>query len=250
MSQMRATSFDWVTDINRMHRQFEVHRVVRGFDADRLRAFLKFRVDFLQEELDEAKAAIEAGGPDAGDDVVDAMIDLCVVAIGTLDLLDVDAHEAWDRVLKANLAKRVGVKEGRPNPLGLPDLVKPEGWRAPRHGDNVGALADLFRPAPADEIEAAVRRAWIAAEPMEPWEVAQALDAYSAPLANGAEWAPLAFAHAQSTLVAGVTRRIGYVHRHLPGVPAYVCAGSVSSALSQLRQLGVELGAGGALVAG
>ena len=40
--------------------------------------------------------------------------------------------------------KQVGIKESRPNPLGLPDLIKPEGWTAPSHKDNVGLLGLLF----------------------------------------------------------------------------------------------------------
>jgi len=77
------------------------------------------------------------------DEIVDGLIDLCVVAIGTLDAFGVDAHTAWDRVHKANMSKEVGVKESRPNPLGLPDLIKPEGWEAPTHVDNLGKLNDI-----------------------------------------------------------------------------------------------------------
>ena len=78
----------------------------------------------------------------AGDaeEIVDGLIDLCVVAIGTLDAFNVDGNKAWDEVLKANMQKEVGVKESRPNPLGLPDLIKPEGWEAPSHKGNYGDL--------------------------------------------------------------------------------------------------------------
>ena len=104
----------------------------------KLAEYLQFRVNFLQEELDELKHS------DNADDVVDALIDLCVVAIGTLDAFDVNAYTAWDRVHKANMNKQVGVKESRPNPLGLPDLIKPEGWTAPSHEDNGGLLDKVF----------------------------------------------------------------------------------------------------------
>jgi predicted HAD superfamily Cof-like phosphohydrolase len=77
------------------------------------------------------------------EEIVDGLIDLCVVAIGTLDAFGIDAHKAWDEVLKANLSKEVGVKESRPNPLGLPDLIKPEGWEAPSHEGNHGKLNDI-----------------------------------------------------------------------------------------------------------
>ena len=78
------------------------------------------------------------------EDIVDAMIDLCVVAIGTLDAFDVDAYLAWNRVHDANMQKTPGIKASRPNPLGLPDLIKPEGWTSPQHADNIGMLGKLF----------------------------------------------------------------------------------------------------------
>ena len=143
-------SMNWVADMAAMHQKFGVNPVLREFDKDKLEAFLKFRIDFLQEELDEMRKAVvdhQAGKIDAakaGDDIVDALIDLCVVAIGTLDAYDVNAYTAWDRVFDKNMEKEVGIKPSRPNPLGLPDLIKPEGWTAPTHSDNVGLLSKVF----------------------------------------------------------------------------------------------------------
>lgn len=140
----------WVGDIAGMHTKFGVNKVLRQLDRDKLEAFLKFRIDFLQEELDEMRGALvdyQAGkveGLKAADDTVDALIDLCVVAIGTLDAFDVNADTAWNRVHRANITKEVGIKESRPNPLGLPDLIKPEGWVAPTHADNIGMLSKVF----------------------------------------------------------------------------------------------------------
>jgi len=131
-------SKDWAFDIAMMHEKYGVHPVVEKMDADTLKKFLEFRVRFLEEELTELKTASNA------DDVVDALIDLCVVAIGTLDGFGVNSHKAWDAVLEANMNKKVGVKESRPNPLGLPDLIKPEGWAAPSHADNEGKLKEIF----------------------------------------------------------------------------------------------------------
>jgi len=141
---------NWVADMQAMHQKYGVNPVVRNFDSDKLMAFLKFRIDFLQEELDEMRKAVvdfQAGkisGNKAADDTVDALIDLCVVAIGTLNAYDVNEYTAWNRVYEANMAKEVGIKESRPNPLGLPDLIKPEGWTAPTHADNVGLLNKAF----------------------------------------------------------------------------------------------------------
>jgi predicted HAD superfamily Cof-like phosphohydrolase len=57
--------------------------------------------------------------------------------------MGIDSYEAWNKVLRANLAKEVGVKPERPNPLGLPDLIKPAGWKAPSHTNNHGLLTKL-----------------------------------------------------------------------------------------------------------
>jgi len=132
-------SQNWVQDINDMHKHYGVHEAIKKLDADKLKQFLQFRVDFLQEELDELKSNMN--NPE---EIVDALIDLCVVAIGTLDAFDIDSHRAWNEVLDANMNKQVGVKASRPNPLGLPDLIKPEGWQAPSHEGNHGNLKALI----------------------------------------------------------------------------------------------------------
>lgn len=131
-------SANWVEDIETMHHKYGVNEKIREFNANKLAEFLQFRIRFLQEELTELQSA------QSGDDAVDALIDLCVVAIGTLNAFDVNSFEAWDRVLAANMAKEVGVKASRPNPLGLPDLIKPEGWTAPTHVDNIGLFAKIY----------------------------------------------------------------------------------------------------------
>jgi len=135
-------SENWVKDIEEMQDKFGTLDWVldNKKNTEKLKTFLRFRLDFLQEELDETKTAYETMD---GEELVDGLIDLCVVAIGTLDAFGIDAHKAWDEVLKANMSKRVGVKEGRPNPLGLPDLMKPEGWKAPSHAGNHGIFNDI-----------------------------------------------------------------------------------------------------------
>ena len=102
-------SKDWVKDINEMQYKYGVHKWIHDNrdNKENLRRYLEFRIDFLQEELSETEAALV--GMDA-EEIVDGLIDLCVVAIGTLDAFGVDAHKAWDEILKANLAKEPGVK--------------------------------------------------------------------------------------------------------------------------------------------
>ena len=138
-------SSDWVHDIAEMHRKYGVNEWVgKQLDEgnyEKLQKFLEFRMAFLDEELGETKEAIANG--DASE-VVDGLIDLCVIAIGTLDAFGVDGRASWNRVHKANMAKEVGVKESRPNELGLPDLVKPDSWEAPEHSNNVGYIPDAL----------------------------------------------------------------------------------------------------------
>ena len=136
-------SINWAEDMNRMHKKYGVHEAIEKLDRHELRAYLNFRIKFLQEELDELKEATKPKIPIDAEETVDALIDLCVVAIGTLDAFGVNAYEAWNQVLAANLNKEVGIKESRPNPYGLPDLIKPEGWTPPDHSGNYGKIGNL-----------------------------------------------------------------------------------------------------------
>lgn len=131
---------DWANDIRMMHLKYGVHD---WFEAnkdnkDLMEKYLRFRLKMCMEEMNET---IDAALFDRNaEEVVDGLIDLCVFAIGTLDVFGVDANEAWDRVYKANMEKKAGVKPDRPNPFGLPDLLKPGGWQPPSHADNHGDL--------------------------------------------------------------------------------------------------------------
>ena len=133
-------SRDWVADIAEMHQKYGVNKWVEKATPEQLKQFLHFRVSFLEEEF---KETFKAAGENDHDEIVDGLIDLCVVAIGTLDAFGIDAYTAWDRVHTANMNKEPGVKLERPNPLGLPDLIKPYGWEAPSHVDNTGKLNDI-----------------------------------------------------------------------------------------------------------
>lgn len=133
-------SKDWVKDINDMHNKFGVTKWVQAEQQTdnefrRLNKLLEFRMKMIQEEVDETNDAIKNNDPQ---EIVDGLIDMCVFAIGTLDAFGIDAHKAWDQVHNANMSKEPGVKPSRPNPLGLPDLIKPEGWEGPTHDGNTG----------------------------------------------------------------------------------------------------------------
>ena len=138
-------SKNWFHDMIVMHQKYGVNKWMdkeKKSEWSRLNKFMQFRLSMMQEELDETKKAFEQ--KDAPE-MVDGIIDLCVFAIGTLEVFGVDANKAWNEVYRANMSKEVGIKEGRPNPLGLPDLVKPEGWEGPVHEDNCGNISDSFQ---------------------------------------------------------------------------------------------------------
>jgi predicted HAD superfamily Cof-like phosphohydrolase len=132
----------WSKDMSNMHHQFGVHEKIKNMDKKTLRKFLKFRAECIQEEADELHHAISGKNIDA-EETVDALIDICVFAIGTLDLFEVDAEKAWKEVYNANRNKEIGIKKERPNPFGLPDLIKPSGWKPPSHKGNHGKLNDI-----------------------------------------------------------------------------------------------------------
>lgn len=97
------------------------------------------RLGLLEEEYGELITALNESN---SEEVVDALIDLVVIAIGTLELLNVDVNRAWTEVHTANMAKERGAKEGRPSDGW--DLRKPEGWVAPSHEGNHGKLPQLL----------------------------------------------------------------------------------------------------------
>ena len=134
---------DWANDIYMMHNKFGVRKWFEEnkHDKELMKKYLDFRIAMCQEELDETFIAAKEEDPE---EIVDGLIDLCVFAIGTLDVLGVDANKAWDKVYEANMTKSPGIKEGRPNPFGLPDLLKPVGWKAPTHEGNHGNIPDII----------------------------------------------------------------------------------------------------------
>ena len=134
---------DWANDMKLMHEKFGVHDWFQANkdNKDLMDKYLRFRLSMCKEELDESMDAIESKN---AEEIVDGLIDLCVFAIGTLDVFGVDANKAWDKVYEANMVKSPGVKEGRPNPFGLPDLIKPEGWESPSHEGNHGYITNAF----------------------------------------------------------------------------------------------------------
>ena len=147
MNLNRNANFtEWYDDIRIMHEKFGAKEWVRRqFEARNyklLNDFLAFRLDFLEEEFEETQ---EAFLKKDHVEVVDGLIDLIVIAIGTLELFNCDADRAWKEVHKSNMAKEPGANKSRKNPFGLPDMVKPEGWKGPEILKyDCGILPDIF----------------------------------------------------------------------------------------------------------
>lgn len=116
-------------DIKFLHEQHDIHyegkpRLLIGDE-------LYLRMKLLREEHEEYRNACLLNDPH---EILDALVDICVVAIGTAAQHGYDFDTAWHRVLKANLAKRPAKTEEEIEKTKRKiknDLYKPEGWTAP-----------------------------------------------------------------------------------------------------------------------
>lgn len=135
-----------IKDIEKMHEKFGVNEWVgaqiSNKDLSKVKQLLDFRIKvMLNEEFNET---VDALFNEDAEELVDGLIDIVVIAIGTLDILQVNVNNAWSQVMDANLSKESGIKPSRPNPLGLPDLIKPQAWTPPDHSNNHGILEQLW----------------------------------------------------------------------------------------------------------
>lgn len=113
-----------------------------GFDVNPpTKENIDFRMELLKEEYEETLEAYANKDPE---EFVDGLIDLVVIALGTLHLSGVDANKAWSEVYRANMSKERGIKPGREQSGGF-DVYKPEGWVAPDHSDNHGELPSIWK---------------------------------------------------------------------------------------------------------
>lgn len=84
------------------------------------------RFGMLQEELAEFEGAMLFANKE---ELIDALVDLVYIAIGTARLCNYDFDVHWAEVHRANMTKERG-----PSKRGHDfDVYKPEGWVAPSH---------------------------------------------------------------------------------------------------------------------
>lgn len=108
--------------VHEMHQKF-------GFDNKSGPTILNedekaFRIAALEEELSEFQSAKTLV------DQYDALLDLIVFAVGTLDRMGLPLLEGFEEVMKCNMAKEVG-QNGNKRGGFKRDLVKPHGWTGP-----------------------------------------------------------------------------------------------------------------------
>jgi len=89
----------------------------------------RFRNQFMDEELTEYEFAVSLPNREK---MLDGLVDLVYVAIGTAYLHGFDFDEAWRRVHEANMKKIA-----KPSIRSDYDVVKPAGWTSPDLSDLV-----------------------------------------------------------------------------------------------------------------
>ena len=93
-----------------------------------------YRIGFMEEEIGEYVTAYDE---DNKASMLDALVDLVYVSMGTAYMLGWDFTTGFDRVHAANMAK-VRVKSSKASKRGHSwDVGKPPGWQAPDLSDLV-----------------------------------------------------------------------------------------------------------------
>lgn len=112
---------DMFKDVMEFHRKFNLERPENRMDLE----IFKIRLKHITEEVIEFHQAFVNGD---SAEVLDALIDLVYVALGTAELMNFPFEAGWDEVHKANM-KKVRAKTSEESKRGTAfDVIKPEGW--------------------------------------------------------------------------------------------------------------------------
>lgn len=130
-------------NIKEMHDKFQVTDFIKNNSDNKLllQKFLKFRLDFIKEELDET---FDAYFNRDDVEVLDGLIDILVVTLGTLDAFKCDTSKAWENIHNSNMSKTPGVNLTRPNNFSLPDMVKGKNFNKPEIKNYTGLLKNIL----------------------------------------------------------------------------------------------------------
>ena len=113
-------------DIAYMHKKFDMTYNLKPQTLTN--EVLMSRAEFIQEEVDELKQAIEHNDYL---EIIDALVDIVVVVKGTAAMMGIKWKLHWKEVLRANMDKVRGKNAKRPDLE--EDLIKPLGWAGPSH---------------------------------------------------------------------------------------------------------------------
>jgi predicted HAD superfamily Cof-like phosphohydrolase len=113
-------------DIKAFHEKFDLTPAPEPQFLDR--DTMLFRLNFLHEELSELATAIHEQDLT---EVLDALVDIVYVALGTAYLMDLPFADAWDEVHASNMAKVRAVHESESKRGSKADVIKPPGWAPP-----------------------------------------------------------------------------------------------------------------------
>jgi len=111
-------------DIKKMYLKYDF---INGAETPSITPLMSERLAHLKEEYDETVLATKNKDLE---EVVDGLIDIMVIAAGTLHLCGVDPQAHWDEVLRANMTKERGINPKRNHKI---DIIKPESWIGPNH---------------------------------------------------------------------------------------------------------------------
>ena len=122
-------------DVGKFCKKFDLPRSHYDYKEDRMAEPREltdeeydFRVDLMQEELDEYVEATQSNDLPS---MADGLIDLVYVAMGTAHLHQFDWDQLWTTVQRANMTKMRAISKDQSKRGSTFDVVKPEGWTPP-----------------------------------------------------------------------------------------------------------------------
>lgn len=119
-------SRDLAVDLHEFHTTFGfVPRKVGDAPSAEL---VNFRLKFMVEELRELNKGFARRDME---EVLDGLVDLVYVAIGTAWMLGLPFQAAWDEVQRANMTKVRATDASQSRRSTTLDVVKPAGWKKP-----------------------------------------------------------------------------------------------------------------------
>lgn len=129
-----AAAPNMCADIFAFHQKFSLD--YEGHVRDLPSDIAEFRKLFMAEELREYETADqETDFVKRNAQRLDALVDLCYVALGTAHLHGFDFNEGWRRVHRANMTKVRAKRIDHSMRKSLWDVIKPPGFIPPDHTD-------------------------------------------------------------------------------------------------------------------